>query len=81
MTREEAIEILSEMRSEYNLFGTEEEATRYHCLSLAIKAMGQPEIIRCMECKFYGTRRYCLHLRTDGWEPDSFCSDAERREE
>lgn len=39
MSREEAIEILSEMRSEYNLFGDEEEATRYHVLSWAIKAM------------------------------------------
>ena len=39
MSREEAIEILSEMRSEYNLFGDEEEATRYHVLSWAIKEM------------------------------------------
>ena len=39
MSKEEAIEILSEMRSEYNLFGDEEEATRYHVLSWAIKAM------------------------------------------
>ena len=39
MSREEAIEILSEMRSEYNLFGYEEEATRYHVLSWAIQAM------------------------------------------
>ena len=39
MTKEEAIEILSEMRAEYNIFGDEEEATRYHVLSMAIKAM------------------------------------------
>ena len=39
MSKEEAIEILSEMRSEYNLFGNEEEATRYHVLSWAIKQM------------------------------------------
>ena len=39
MSKEEAIEILSEMRSEYNLFGDEEEATRYHVLSWAIKAI------------------------------------------
>lgn len=39
MSKEEAIEILSEMRSEYNLFGDEEEATRYHVLSWAIRAM------------------------------------------
>lgn len=39
MSREEAIEILSEMRDEYNLFGDEKEATRYHVLSWAIKEM------------------------------------------
>ena len=39
MNKEEVIEILSEMRSEYNLFGDEEEATRYHVLSWAIKEM------------------------------------------
>lgn len=39
MSREEAIEILSDMRAEYNLFGDEEEATRYHVLSWAIQAM------------------------------------------
>lgn len=39
MSREEAIEILSDMRDEYNLFGDEKEATRYHVLSWAIKEM------------------------------------------
>ena len=39
MSREEAIEILSDMRAEYNLFGDEEEATRYHVLSWAIQGM------------------------------------------
>lgn len=39
MSKEEAIEILSEMWSEYNLFGDEEEATRYYVLSWAIRAM------------------------------------------
>lgn len=39
MNREEVIEILSEMRAEYNLFGDKEEATRYHVLSWAIQAM------------------------------------------
>lgn len=45
MSREEAIEILSDMRAEYNLFGDEEEATRYHVLSWAIQEMKatQPE--------------------------------------
>lgn len=39
MSREEAIEILSDMRAEYNLFGDEEEAARYHVLSWAIQEM------------------------------------------
>jgi hypothetical protein len=39
MTNEEAIEILSDMRAEYNLWGDENEATRYHVLSWAIQAM------------------------------------------
>lgn len=39
MSREEAVEILSEMRAEYNIFGDEEEATRYHVLSWAIQEM------------------------------------------
>lgn len=45
MRREEAIEILSDMRAEYNLFGDEKEETRYHVLSWAIQDMkaAQPE--------------------------------------
>lgn len=39
MSRDEAIEILYDMRDEYNLFGDEKEATRYHVLSWAIKEM------------------------------------------
>lgn len=44
MSNEEAIEILSEMRSEHNLFGDEEEATRYHVLSWAIKEMSAEQV-------------------------------------
>ena len=39
MSRDEVIEILSDIRAEYNLFGDEKEATRYHVLSWAIKEM------------------------------------------
>lgn len=39
MNNEEAIEILSDMRAEYNLFGDEEDAMRYHVLSWAIQEM------------------------------------------
>ena len=84
MSKEEAIEILSDIRCEYNLFGDTEEATRYHSLSWAIKAMSQPEIIRCRECKCW---EYDA-IFPDGWcrgrhqgNPDWYCADAERREE
>ena len=32
------------MRAEYNIFGEEEEATKYHCLSWAIKALKQEPV-------------------------------------
>lgn len=39
MSKDEAIEVLSDIRAENNLFGDEIEATRYHALSWAISAM------------------------------------------
>lgn len=42
MIKEEAIEILSDMRAEYNIFSDdEEEATRYRALSWAIQALNE----------------------------------------
>jgi rubrerythrin len=65
MSKEEAIEILSDMRCECNLFEDEEEATRYHALSWAINSMNnEPKhghwipsdkgdcIYTCSECGF-----------------------------
>ena len=44
MIKEEAIEILSDMRAGYNIFSDdEEEATRYHALSLAIQALNEQQ--------------------------------------
>lgn len=44
MIKEEAIEILSDMRAEYNIFSDdEEEATRYHALSWAIRALNEQQ--------------------------------------
>lgn len=44
MIKEEAIEILSDMRAEYNIFSDdEEEATRYHALSWAIQALNEQQ--------------------------------------
>lgn len=44
MIKEEAIEILSDMRAEYNIFSDdEEEATWYHALSWAIQALNEQQ--------------------------------------
>ena len=39
MTEEEVVEILSDIRAGYNLFGDEEEVSKYHSLSIAIQAI------------------------------------------
>ena len=47
----------------------------------------QPEIVRCRECKHYyfadnripQEHRYTCELDGDRWEPDDYCSFAERR--
>jgi len=55
MSREEAVEILSDMRAEYNLFGDEGEATRYHVLSWAIQEMNATQGDVCSNCKNHYT--------------------------
>ena len=77
MSKEEAIKILSEMRSEYNLFGDEEEATRYHVLSWAIKEMnagpvrhGRWEVIDEAEPRRYG----CSNCKRLSFTEDNYCS-------
>lgn len=82
MIKEEAIEILSDMRAEYNIFSDdEEEATRYLALSWAIQALNErtgrwvyyPEInaLSCSIC-----RRYVYH-----YEPYKFCPNCGARME
>lgn len=86
MSKEEAIKILSEMRSEYNLFGDEEEATRYHVLSWAIKEMNAepvrhghwcatqayPHTIYCSEC-FQRFAQAHWAIWEDGSLPRDYC--------
>ena len=40
---QETIEILSEMRSEYNCFGSPDEVSKYNALSEAIKAVAEKD--------------------------------------
>ena len=89
MSREEAIEILSDMRAEYNLFGDEEEATRYHVLSWAIQVMKADPVVRCKDCRWW-ERDYQPRYHPDerpcnrvgmGTPPDWYCADGEVRGE
>lgn len=79
MIKEEAVEILSDMRAEYNIFSDdEEEATRYHALSWAIRALNERTgrwiedsgNIACSECHIIW-----LHRRT------AFCPNCGARME
>lgn len=79
MNKEEAIEILSEMRSEYNLFGDEEEATRYHVLSWAIKEMNGEPVKHGRwydEPNYLGTSMtmyFCSYCGSASYREDPYC--------
>lgn len=92
MTREEAIRFLNEQK-EFLLKGCFWEETRMNtneAFDMAIKALEQPEIIRCEECRHYRTceifgKKITLCKRREydalSVEPDDFCSYAERKEQ
>ena len=58
-------------------------------ISIDLLPSVEPEIIRCKNCKHYyfadnripQEQRYSCALDGDRWNPDSFCSFAERRGE
>jgi hypothetical protein len=79
MSKEEAIEILSEMRSEYNLFGDEEEATRYHVLSWAIRAMNAEPVVRCKDCENWVENEHCLAWAYEYSDANGYCYLGKRR--
>lgn len=97
MTREEAIRILSQYDVSaiqfYETDGSEISWNKGHkALDMAIKALEQPEIIHCRECKHWcegDAYSYCNKLFNMGvldvydymTAEDDFCSNAERREE
>lgn len=78
MTREEAKTFMHKLWRETMTGSYAEKA-----IDMAIKALGQPEIVRCRECKYYRA----LHNQDDlcVWtmtsvEADDYCSYAESRE-
>lgn len=82
MTKQEAIELLSEMRSGYNYFD-ESERPFYHALSMAIEALSaQPEIIYCGECKHMMPDGKCRQFADSTIRPSAsdFCSAGERKD-
>lgn len=93
MIKEEAIEILSDMRAEYNIFSDdEEEVTRYHALSWAIQALNEqqrterwipvserpPETDKEVFVYLWGDVPYLARVNDEGqWETDHFYLDAD----
>lgn len=86
MTREEAVKMIKDdIRLHHDgLSGKYRQA-----LNIAIKALQQPEIIRCKGCKWSdwytaasgGQYCYCMETGASGRTEDDFCSYAERQEE
>lgn len=83
MTREEAIRILKN----FSLCGVYHQLihmndTDSEAISMAIKALEKPEIIRCKDCKYNTGDHKCLNPDSFFVVPadDDFCSYAERRE-
>lgn len=77
MTREEAkLYIIRHCNPDYPKGKTEWE----RAVNMAIKALEQPEIIRCKDCRHYNAGFECL-IEGYGIErnKDWFCGDAERR--
>lgn len=89
MTREEAIEWLDGELDYYEACVRchEEDGAGVEAYKMAIKALKQPEIIRCKDCihssgvKMVDGWTYCAEGRLLVKYEDGYCSDARRREE
>ena len=65
-----------------------DERTALKHLVADVPTIEQPEIIRCRECKHYyfadnripQEQRYVCDIGGEVWQPDDYCSYAERRE-
>lgn len=85
MTREEAIIDLNALK--FILDNDQYTDEIEEALDVAIEALQQPEIVRCKDCKHYyfadncipQEQRYTCELDGDRWNPDSYCSYAERK--
>ena len=88
MTREEAVARIKD-HIEIHRYHERSAVKIFEAFDMAIKALEQPEIVRCKDCKHYyfadnripQEHRYTCELDGDRWKPDDYCSYAERRED
>lgn len=74
MIKEEAIEILSDMRAEYNIFSDdEEEATRYHALSWAIQALNEQQHTERKKGKWIKKMKVTKTEKYIAYDPEWYC--------
>lgn len=90
----DAIDRINEYIEEYSEIDSDGNHSEKWCAMQEAKTIienmpsAQPEIIRCKDCKHYyfaGNRvpqeqRFVCDLDWDRWEPDDYCSYAERKE-
>jgi len=82
MDRNKAISILEACQYELsNQTGSEWCRKKYEAIQEAIKALGQPEIIMCKDCKHNVSSHKCLHPESFFLVPsdDFYCGYSKRR--
>ena len=75
MTREEAIKWIEEHNKPYT---DETKDSQVH--RIAIKALQQPQIVRCKDCKHYKDGKCFYTMRRHGLKDDWFCADGEPKD-
>ena len=81
MTRDEAIKIIEDQICH------EFSSEICEAYVMAIRALRQPEIVRCKDCKWHPKSNpkhpdcnYCLRIIHGAIPPDYYCADGERKE-
>ena len=79
----EAIVWLSNIKEKYIHGGDEEfDECRRESIDMAIKALRQPQIVRCKDCKYCNEDTMECNIRS-GWfavSPNWFCADGQRKD-
>lgn len=87
MTKAEALALLYKMELAYRV-DVDYGSDAAQAIDEAIKALEQPEIVRCKDCKWYTKSDpqhpdcdYCLRIICGAIPPDFYCADGERRDD